>query len=119
MRRIIVVLPHPLGPITETNSPRETSRPNPSTAVTFPNRLVTPSSRTSDSITTIDAPIRRSGSRCRVRLPRSAHASGGTCSSITRGGLSHSPDHLRPAVLRLLEAHVARLARQHLYRDFR
>src|SRR6266480_65512 len=107
MRRIIVVLPHPLGPITETNSPRETSRPSPSTAVTFPNRLVTPTSRTSDSIATIEASIRRSGSRCRVRSPRSAHASGGTCSSksaaprsapasITRSGLSHSPDHPSP-----------------------
>src|SRR5438132_3339827 len=91
MRRIIVVLPHPLGPITETNSPRETSILSPSTAVTFPNRLVTPTSRTSDSITTIDASIRRSESRCRVRSPQSAHDSGGTCSSK-----SAAPEAPRP-----------------------
>jgi len=54
MRRIIVVLPHPLGPITETNSPA-TLETQPIDRRHLPNRFGDPDSRTSDSITRIDA----------------------------------------------------------------
>ena len=42
IRRMVVVLPHPLGPMTERNSPRNTSRSTVSTAVTLPKRFETP-----------------------------------------------------------------------------
>ena len=44
MQRSRVDLPEPLGPITQTTSPRLTSRPTPRSTSSLPKRLCTPSS---------------------------------------------------------------------------
>src|SRR5262245_20559623 len=49
MRRV-VVLPQPDGPSIEKNSPRRMSNETPATAMTWPNRFVTSSRRTSTSV---------------------------------------------------------------------
>src|SRR3546814_1836103 len=53
-----VVLPAPLGPITQWTSPARTARLTPSTAMRPPKRLVNPSVR---SATSAIAPLRRAG----------------------------------------------------------
>src|SRR6266545_3639805 len=69
MSRNVVVLPDPLGPRMEKNSPRLTLSDRCSTATVEPWRLTTPRSSTLTSLT-------NSSARCSLRVRASASASG-------------------------------------------